>query len=447
MTDISELSGREREILHLVATGASNKEIAKELYISTNTVKVHLRNIFTKTGVNSRTEAAMYAVSAGLVEAVSSTGENGFTVISGDSDLKEIYSSETLSRNGSLQRFARNPWLIVFLFALAAALGATSLVLINRNGTRTSASDNSVLIDSASRWQERALLPTARSGLAVVAYENQIYAIGGKTSAGITNVLERYDPSNDKWINLSPKPTSVTDIDAAVIGGLIYVPGGQLTSGDPTNKLEVYNPREDQWEQRTSLPKAVSAYALTAFEGKLYLFGGWDGQEFVSDVFEYDPDTNLWLERSHMSFPRGYCGAAVSGGKIFVLGGFDGEDVLSVSEEYLPGPDSKSEDSWTQRAAMPEERYAMGVASVADIIYLIGGESDRNGRFPAMAYIPQTDEWQSLNVPSFELGMNLKTVSLGTEIYTIGGEKDQNPTGQNLAYQVMYKTSIPIIIK
>ena len=45
-----ELSDREKEILKLVATGVSNKEIAYQLGISPNTVKVHLRNVFTKIG-------------------------------------------------------------------------------------------------------------------------------------------------------------------------------------------------------------------------------------------------------------------------------------------------------------------------------------------------------------------------------------------------------------
>ena len=73
MTDVhsSDLSGRELEILRLIATGVSNKEIAQKLNISTNTVKVHLRNIFGKIGVASRTEAAMQAVRWGLVPAVS----------------------------------------------------------------------------------------------------------------------------------------------------------------------------------------------------------------------------------------------------------------------------------------------------------------------------------------------------------------------------------------
>ena len=57
-----------RGILRLVATGTSDNDIARQLFISSNTVKVHIRNIFGKIGVTSRTEAAVYAIHAGLTK-------------------------------------------------------------------------------------------------------------------------------------------------------------------------------------------------------------------------------------------------------------------------------------------------------------------------------------------------------------------------------------------
>jgi DNA-binding CsgD family transcriptional regulator len=60
------LTGREVEVLRLIAAGRSNRAIAQALYISPNTVLHHVSNIFTKTGVANRAEAAAYATRHGL---------------------------------------------------------------------------------------------------------------------------------------------------------------------------------------------------------------------------------------------------------------------------------------------------------------------------------------------------------------------------------------------
>jgi two-component system, NarL family, response regulator LiaR len=66
------LTERETEVLRLLAQGKANKEIARSLNISEKTVKVHVSNILSKLGVQSRTQATLYAIRIGLVSASSS---------------------------------------------------------------------------------------------------------------------------------------------------------------------------------------------------------------------------------------------------------------------------------------------------------------------------------------------------------------------------------------
>jgi two-component system nitrate/nitrite response regulator NarL len=63
---LESLSGREREILGLIARGDSNKLIARELDIAETTVKVHVQHIFRKLNLSSRVQVAVYAAARGL---------------------------------------------------------------------------------------------------------------------------------------------------------------------------------------------------------------------------------------------------------------------------------------------------------------------------------------------------------------------------------------------
>jgi DNA-binding CsgD family transcriptional regulator len=75
-TDPWRLSEREREVLSLVAAGRTNGQIGAALFISTKTASVHVTHILDKLGVSSRTEAALLAVQAGLLDPASD-GLNG----------------------------------------------------------------------------------------------------------------------------------------------------------------------------------------------------------------------------------------------------------------------------------------------------------------------------------------------------------------------------------
>jgi len=63
-----ELTSREREVLVLIADGATNKEIAAKLVVSENTARNHVSHILSKLGFSRRSEAAAYAVRKGLVK-------------------------------------------------------------------------------------------------------------------------------------------------------------------------------------------------------------------------------------------------------------------------------------------------------------------------------------------------------------------------------------------
>ena len=62
MYDKSELTDREKEVLHLVGEGMSNTEIAKKLYISVGTVKNYISNLYSKLEVDDRSKLTIYAI-------------------------------------------------------------------------------------------------------------------------------------------------------------------------------------------------------------------------------------------------------------------------------------------------------------------------------------------------------------------------------------------------
>jgi N-acetylneuraminic acid mutarotase len=382
-----------------------------------------LRNIYSKIGVTSRTEAAMYAVNSGLVPTVGIEKE-----YSGDEKIL----------------LSKQSWLMwaIFVFLVAAMGGVGYKLLVDKGNAKESFASPADI----PRWQVMADMPTARFGLAVTVLESKLYVIGGETEDGVTNKVEVYDLNKNKWNSLTSKPVSVADIGAVVIGGKIYIPGGRQASGEVTDVLEIFDPREDKWTRGVEMPIGLSAYGLTAHEGKLYLFGGWDGNQYVSDVFEYDPEEDTWLEIGALNTPRGYIGVANTGDKIFLLGGYDGNHVFDFVEVFSPALLGNG-DPWKKEAPLPEGLYGMGVASIADIVYVIGGESDNLREYSALAFFSEDGVWRIVENPEEEVGAFLGATSQGTRLFAVGGKNNSEPSAQNQVFQAIYTVSFPVIVK
>jgi len=288
-------------------------------------------------------------------------------------------------------------------------------------------------------------MKAARSGLAAAAFDNRIFAIGGENNLRVTGIVEVYDPASQTWSEGKSMPLPVADIQAGVLGGKIYVPGGRLASGQISNALEIYDPLQDRWESGPSLPYPVSAYALAAFEGRLFLFGGWDGTEILNAVLEYDPSLGAWSKCSPLPTGRAFSAAAEAGGKIYVVGGFDGEKALSVNEAYTPNLENSPASPWSSAPPLPEGRYGMGAAGVVDTLLVIGGSRLDDGSAPSYQFFPSLGNWIETSQPEAQSWTGLAAVPLEQLVYVVGGTLGDQATNQVESYQAVYTVLIPIV--
>jgi DNA-binding CsgD family transcriptional regulator len=445
------LSERETEILRLVATGASNKEIATRLMISPNTVKVHLRNIFAKINVVSRTEATLYALRHGIVtqEILSPPGSPDAPSPNSGSPLSLIETSapvekpEPARRRAPAIRWALPGVLLVVILAAAYHFLGGHV----RTQPQPTLVPPLLMSTLPPRWQMHTALPARLSAMAAAVYEGRIYLIGGATGQGVSGEVWVSSPNADQWNQRNPKPTAVSAIQAAIIGERIFVPGGLTASGSPTALLEVYDPRADRWERGKSLPQPLARYALVAFEGSLYLFGGWNGLEIVSNVYRYNPETDQWQERTPLPEGRILAGAVVQEGRILIVGGESPHGALSSVLAYYPNREGTGETPWEEAPSLPEARRGMAAASIASTVYVMGGENpdDPTAFLPPLALNPDSDAWMSLENSGWEVGSQAAMLPVGNFLHILGGFVQGTPSNGHFTYQALYTVAIPLL--
>ena len=439
--DSQQLSDREIEILKLVAQAKSNKEIANELFISVNTVKVHLANIFQKLNVTSRTEATLYAIEYGIIKspAVQDSDSNPSIQI-GDS-----VSNATRDQNPK----KREHWWVYSLVGLLLLIFISSLLFRTNIFNQTTPTSSPLLPNlNEQRWEDLEPMSQNRSHMAAAIYNNEIFVIAGESDTGPIGLVEKFNPTNNSWTSLSEKPTAVANVSAVLLGEKIYVPGGDISSNRPSNILEVYNPRKDEWETKAQLPTPLSRYSLVSYEGQMYLFGGWNGQSVSNKVYRYDPDTNAWHENSQMLTARMYASAIEENGKIYLFGGYDGQKDLNINESYSPSRDNDAETPWNKEAILPVSISEYTAIKLSNMIALIGRKSFSDKSMDQFYFSPAENSWQIIN-RNFEVNNTITgsvCVILNGKIYMIGGRINQVVLDKISSYQAIYTILLPLTI-
>ncbi|OAN44322.1 LuxR family transcriptional regulator [Chloroflexus islandicus] len=489
MTNESPISEREREILRLVATGATNQQIAIALNISVNTVKVHLRNIFAKIGVESRTEATVYAIRTGIVtvgeaglastdEAVSALEPVPFGPPQPvDHNQTPVPLSEPVSEvpviapatipepapPASLppQAPAPNPsiagqdvqdtvtaptpparpiirffsWLIgltavlvIIITLFVATARPTSNPSLTTNPTATSR------LNPEQRWFTRQPLNDPRDNFALTGYdlERRLYVIGGQRDGSTVATVDRYDPETNRWVTLTDKPTAVSHARAITLRGLIFVPGGEDSTGAVIDRLEIYDPREQRWYTGAALPAPRSRYTLAAWEGQLYLIGGWDGTSIRNEVFIYDPIIDRWETGPALPQPRRNAGTAIAGGRLYIIGGEGVNGPLRESARLEPSTDPNRR--WIAIAPLPQPIARPATIALSSTLLVFDGE-----RREGLTYDIAADAWSRTPLPP-EAHVFPDAVLLDASIYFVGNRQAQ---GMLSEYRALYVIFIP----
>lgn len=400
------LSDTELEILRLVATGATNREIAHVRTISEATVKKHLTNINGKLGTANRTEAMRRALDMGLIAlgepAAGGAAADGEAVRADDGVAARLAAE--LSRTRRRARRAVALTLGGALLTVAVVAGAATYQ-VNRAAPPPTAAPPTAVAQPAS-WVLGRQLPAPRTGLAAVAAGADLYVVGGAGEGGrlISQTLRYAGAGALDWQPRAPKPTAVRDIGAAVVQGRIIVPGGCGADGRAVETVEIYDPRTDAWTAGAPLPsgRAVCGYAIAALDGQVYVFGGRaaTGAAAASDaVLRYDPGADSWtVEPDRLLRPRADLAAAA----------FDDRDRIHLVGGRSPGgqvernhwvyrPFAAAAERWDESVApLPEGRagHAMAAAtSPGEHLYLVGGGFDRHLETGTLSFDVEAGAW------------------------------------------------------
>ena len=441
-----QLSPRELELLKDVATGATNQQIAQDLSISVNTVKAHLRNIFAKLDVESRTEATLCAIQLGLISV--ETPETSDPSHEVESRIAPLPSVRDL--DWPLPLSQRLALLLVPVLVLATSLWPGSRaeppVAASPFVDRPQVSSAGGESGRASMWNQVSQMMTPRSRFAQVEHDGTVFVISGQSPEGWTASVEAYDPVENTWASRAAKPTAVANVGAVAVGGLIYVPGGLDEAGNAQRVLEVYAPGSDSWSTASPLPFPVHSYAIAAVDSHIYLFGGWDGQRYLDTILVYDTSADTWQQQGSLRVARAFAAAAPVGQCIYLVGGYDGHTAYRLCESYDPRAAAMGRDPWRTRAPMSIGRAGHSAIATEGSLYVVGGGLagylTHNERYDTANNVwsnfesPYLGEWRTLGLSRIE---NARTVSL----YAMGGwNGDYLATVQT--YPIRFNTYLPL---
>lgn len=449
--DDNPLSEREMDVARHLATGASNAEIARELVISPHTVKVHVRNIYEKLQVSSRTEASMLLI------------QKGWIIVPGvEMPVAEALGGQAPAMTDPEPLADRPPQPLPWQTSyLVGALVACLLLLAAPLLVRPSLGQSIVLTDAGQvalgqpqlatlpRWEVRTPLPAPRSRLATATLADRIYVLGGEGPGGATAAdLHVYDLRVNEWNALAPLPLPLANAAAVALRDHLYVAGGSHNAADGaatiSDKLLVYRIAEDEWEDGGTLPGPLAGAVLVSYGQAIYLLGGWDGTTVRDEIWRLPVNRTEgqaranWELVARLDLPRAFFGATVVGDDLYVAGGYDGTQELGDAAVY-----NLAEGVWLELPPLSTPRGGLSLVYDGLAVVALGGgltySIDNHER-----YDPATGVWSNFPSPIQGQWRHLAAAASDGRLHLIGGWGGDY-LDAHLQYQSSFRALLPVL--
>jgi len=455
------LSDREMEVARLLVTGATNGEIARVLVISPHTVKVHLRNVFDKLQVSSRTEASMLLIKRGwvVVPGVGLTGAEA-PAVQEEMPVAEfplLAEPEPLANVEAQPR----PWQLgIVLVALAFALVSLlvppwittpkSYVALLSDGGQTILG-KPVLNNLPYRWEVQPSLSQPRSRMAAIVDGNKIYVIGGEGEEGTPlDLMEVFDLVTKQWQKGAPLPSPRANLAVALDGNDLIAAGGSRLDNSADTSMLIYDDmvhyRRDLefWTPAGKLPMPLAGAALEVHGDKLYLAGGWDGQKMQDSVWalplaKVDNATpEDWVVVTHLPEAKAWFGAEMVDDQLYVAGGYDGRRELADFAAY-----NVTSNEWRHLAPLTTPRGGVTLVYDGLTVLALGGGWDNtiqnHERYDAL-----TNHWTTITSPISGEWRHFGAVAYDGSVYFFGGWSGAY-LDSTLQFQSTFRALLPSI--
>lgn len=460
------LSEREMEVARLLVTGATNSEIARRLVISPHTVKVHVRNVFDKLQVSSRTEASMLLVKRGWVTVP------GVEVASVESGASESTAETVVPQPEPLPHLEAEPrpWQLgIVISALALAL----VILLLPAWITTPKSTLSLLSDSGQTvlgkpvlsnlpygWEIQPPLSQPRSRLASVEIDGLIYAIGGEAEDGSAlDLVEIFDLATKQWRDGAPLPSpranhalTISADDLIVAGGSRVNTAMSAAADNPGITLDMqiyddmalYDRAEDTWTVGGKLPMPLAGAAIAAHGDMLYLLGGWNGQEMQDAVWRLplgqfeEATTGDWEVVSRMPHAVGWFGLALVDDLIYVVGGFDGRREIADGATY-----NVTTGEWRQISSLNYPRGGVNLVYDGITVLALGGgwasTVQSHERYDTL-----TNQWTTIASPISGEWRHFGAAANEGSVYILGGWSGAY-LDMHMQFRSTFRALLPVI--